>query len=246
MSLEQALLENTAALTRVADLLEVSNADRAKLLASAGAGAVASNGAGASDDGLSVADIKTKAASADVETLNSMLADEKGNKNRSSAVKAIEDAIAKAKPADAGNADASADTGASSDQASEQASGSSNSGSGQNATNTASPSDKNAQPVPASVTAEQAATAFGAWFGETDEEGERATRRGFVEQIVGKLGGRVSELEPAKARQAVFYLRRKRAGIEVDFGAAYDFDGSPTQDAPSAAAAPADAGDDLL
>ncbi|MDR7182055.1 MULTISPECIES: hypothetical protein [unclassified Sphingopyxis] len=230
----------------MADLLEVSNADRAKLLASAGAGATASGGAGG-DDGLSVADIKTKAASADAATLSAMLAEEKAGKNRSSAVKAIEDAIAKAKPADEGNSGANAGTGASSDQAGTQEVGSNNSANGQNATNTASPSDKNAQPVPAAVTAEQAAAAFGAWFGETDEEGERATRRGFVEQIVGKLGARVSELEPAKARQAVFYLRRKRAGLTVDFDAAYDFDGSPTQDAPAAAAAPAaEADDDLL
>lgn len=225
MSLEQALLENTAALTRVAELLEISNADRGKLLASAGVGATASAGAGAADDGLSVADIKTKAASADLETLNTMLADEKAGKNRSSAVKAIEDAIAKAKPADEGDK-AEADP--------------------QPADKAPAAGDKNAQPVPAAVTAEQAAAAFGAWFGETDEEGERANRRGFVEQIVGKLGARVSELDPAKARQSVFYLRRKRAGLTVDFDAAYDFDGSPTQDAPSAAAAPADAGDDLL
>lgn len=227
MSIETLIAENTAALKRVADLLEVSNADRAKLLASAGAGAVASTGAGAADDGLTVADIKEQVKSADLATLNSMLAAEKEGKNRSSAVKAIEDAIAAAgKPADKPY-ETTAERAAATDPAPAAA-------------------DKNAQPVPAGVTAEQAATAFGAWFGETDEEGERAKRRGFVEQIVAKLGGRVSELEPAKARQAVFYLRRKRAGLDVDFEAAYDFDGSPTQELTAAAAPAASADDDLL
>lgn len=238
MSLEQALENNTAALNRVADLLEISNADRSKLLASAGVGATASGGAG-SDDGLTVADIKEQAKSADLETLNAMLAAEKGGKNRSSAVKAIEDAIG----AKSGNsANSAIDT--SSGQANTQANTEPTSNTGQSATNTASPSDKNSQPVPAGVTAEQAANAFGGWFGETDEEGERAARRSFVEKIVAKLGGRVSELDPTKARHAVFYLRRHRAGLTVDFDAAYDFEGSPTQELKAAATASAD--DDLL
>lgn len=232
MSLEQLISENTAALKRVADLLEVSNADRAKLLASAASGAVSSGGAGAADDGLSVADIKAAIPDADLDTLNAMLADEKAGKNRSSAVKAIEDAIAKAgKPSEPAAGPAASESTKEPQAASPSP---------------APAADKNSQPVPAAVTGEQASQAIGAWFGETDDETERASRRSFVEQIVAKLGARVSELEPAKARQAVFYLRRKRAGLDVDFDAAFDFDGSPTQEVAAAAAPAASADDELL
>lgn len=230
MSLEQALADNTAALTRVADLLEVSNADRAKLLASAGS---ASSPATTSDDGLSVADIKEAVKTASPETLAAMLATETGGKNRSQAVKAIEAAIAanggKPEEPSAGTADAG------STQESQAASTS---------PAASSSDDKNAQPVPASVTPEAAAKAFGAWFGETDDEAERGKRRSFVEQIVAKLGKKISELDGDKARQAVFYLRRQRAGLPVDFAAAFDFNGSPTQDVSTPAATSGD--DDLL
>lgn len=45
------------------------------------------------DEGLTVAEIKDQAKDADLETLTAMLAAEKAGKNRSTAVKGIEDAI---------------------------------------------------------------------------------------------------------------------------------------------------------
>jgi len=239
MSLEAALEANTAALARVADLLEVSNADRAKLLASAGGAAAPTPASGGTDDGLSVAEVKEKVKSADLPTLQAMLVDEKSGKARATAVKAIEDAIAAATP---GNAPGESDAGsASSGSTTQIQADASTTASG------AAASDKNAQPVPQGVTAEQAREAIGAWVSETDDADERAKRTEFVAKIVGKLGSRIGELDSAKARQAVFYLRRKRAGLDVDFDAGFDFDGSPTQTAPAAAASTGGAAtDDLL
>jgi hypothetical protein len=95
MSLEQALQENTAALKVVAELLKVSNADRKALMASAGTTGASAPNASADDD-MSVADIKEKVKAADLPTLKRMLTDETAGKNRSTAVKAIEEAIAAA------------------------------------------------------------------------------------------------------------------------------------------------------
>jgi len=245
MSLEAALEANTAALTRVADLLEISNSDRAKLLASASGVTPSPAPAPSADEGMSVADIKEAAKSADAETLGKMLAAEKAGKNRATALKAIEDAMSAA----------NAKEGYQLDQVGESSSdvGSAASNSQQptepspSTTASAAPaSDKNAQPVPAEIAVEAATGAFGAWFGETDDEGERAKRREFVQQIVATLGSRIGELDNTGRRKAIFFLRRQRAGLPIDFGAAYDFDGSPTQDAPGAAAPSASATDDLL
>lgn len=235
MSLEQAIAENTAALTRVAELLELSNADRAKLLAASGATPAVTSTATTGETELSVADIKAAAETADKAALEAMLADEKGGKNRATAVKAIEAALAKFAEgkSDGPSADAT-------DTPAETPTPAAATPSGQGA----SPSDKNAQPVPAEITADQAKAAFGGWFAETDDEDERGNRRGFVEQIVGALGAKVGDLDLAGRRKAIFFLRRKRAGVTVDFSAAYDFDGSPTQDAPAAAASSVE--DDLL
>lgn len=243
MSIEQLLKENTAALTRMGDLLEISNAARADLLAQAGGTASAAPAASTSSDSdMTVAEIKAAVKDADKATLEAMLTAENDGKARTSAVKAIQDAI-DALPtgettAEEGNESAS--------DAKEPASSTE-----EQKTNTSAPAadDKNAQPVPAGVTGEQAAGAFGAWFGETDDEDERAKRRAFVGQIVSSLGAKISELDEAGRRKAIFYLRRKRAGLADDFEAAFDFDGSPTQDVPEAAAAEEPAGDpndDLL
>ncbi len=240
MSLELALVENTAALNRVAELLQVSNADRAKLLASTGntGGGNVASPSNASSGGaeMSVADIKAAADTADKAALEAMLEAETSGKNRASAVKAIETALGKFAEgkSDGPNADAT-QTGDATGTESAQAAHS-----GQ----AASPSDKNAQPVPGEITADQAKGAFGGWFAETDDEDERGNRRAFVEQIVGALGAKVGDLDLAGRRKAVFFLRRKRAGVSVDFSAAYDFEGSPTQELKAAAAAQPD--DDLL
>ncbi len=247
MSIEQLLKENTAALTRMGDLLEISNAARADLLAQAGGTASAAPAAStASDSDMTVAEIKAAVKDADKATLEAMLTAENEGKARTSAVKAIQDAI-DALPtgettAEEGNEEVTEDAESKTADTTTETTTTSPA--------SASPSDdKNAQPVPAGVTGEQAAGAFGAWFGETDDEDERAKRRAFVGQIVSTLGAKISELDEAGRRKAIFYLRRKRAGLADDFEAAFDFDGSPTQDVPEAAAAEEPAGDpndDLL
>lgn len=237
MSLEQAIAENTAALTRVAELLEISNADRAKLLASSGAAPTPAPtpSASTSETEMSVADIKAAAEKADKATLEQMLADETGGKNRATAVKAIETALAKFAE---GKADGPTNT---PDAATTEATTA-----GTSASTASAATDKNAQPVPAEVSADQAKSAFGGWFAETDDEDERANRRAFVEQIVKALGAKVGDLDLAGRRKAIFFLRRKRAGMDVDFSANFDFDGSPTQEVAAQPAAAASADDDLL
>lgn len=237
MSLEQALAENTAALTRVAELLEISNSDRAKLLAGSGGAALStgSTSTSSSDGEMSVADIKAAADKADKATLEAMLEAETSGKNRATAVKAIEGALAKFSE---GKSDGPTDT---------KDAGTSAASTVGTSTSTANAgTDKNAQPVPAEISADQAKAAFGGWFGETDDEGERGNRREFVEQMVGALGAKVGDLDLTGRRKAIFFLRRKRAGIDVDFSAAYDFDGSPTQELKAATATASAADDDLL
>lgn len=211
MSLEEALAKNTAALLRVAELLEVSNADRAALLAKNGVAAVNQTAPATADDGLSVAEIKEAAKGADLDTLKKMLADEKAGKARTTAINAIEAAIeAKTPKADEGKPAPDAGAAATASTAGQQA---------------ASPS-----PVQNVVlSGDEAAKAFGAWFSETDDEAERNARRGFVQKIVEHLGKRVSELDEDGRRKAIFFLRRKQAGLTVDFGANYDFSGDPQQ-----------------
>lgn len=234
MSLEQALNENTAALTRMADLLEISNAARSELIAQNGGGSPTPTPAASSDNGNTVAEIKAAAKGADKPTLEAMLKEETEGKNRTTAVDAIKAAIAALEPADAGN-EATTDT---------PAAGTPEANTAETSTSNApaATDDKNAQPVPAEVSGEATKKAFGDWFGETDDEDERMKRRAFIEQVTNAIGAKVSEADLPQRRQAIFFLRRKRAGIEIDFSAAYDFNGSPTQDAPAAAPA----ADDLL
>lgn len=211
MSLEQALVENTAALKEVAVLLKESNAARADLLAKAGvAGNTSPSGTATTEK--SVKEIKESVSNLSVDQLREGLAAEKAGSNRSTAVKAYQEEI------DAREAETTA------------------------AAETPAPKEepKADAPKPA-IDGEALKSAFGKWFGETDDESERAERRGFVEQIVKKLGARISELKGDDLKKAAFYLARKRAGVEVDFSADYDFDGDPT-------AAPAAGGgvDDLM
>jgi hypothetical protein len=237
MSLEQALADNTAALREVAELLKISNADRAKLLAAGGATPTPTPSTSSGDTEMTVAEIKAAAEKADKATLEKMLADETGGKNRATAVKAIEAALV---ALDGGNSAPDAGAAASESTPEPQAASPS-------PAPTAGATDKNAQPVPAEISADQAKAAFGGWFGETDDENERVARRTFVEQIVGALGAKITDLDLTGRRKAIFYLRRKRAGMDVDFSASYDFEGSPTQAAPEASgAAAASADDDLL
>lgn len=236
LTLEQQLTALTDALHRTADLLEISNAARGELIEAQGGTKPAASTTTSSDTDMTVADIKEAIVGANLETLKQMLSDETEGKARTSALKAIEAAIEAA--GDSGNESTDTKAADTSEASTEETS-----------TSTApAANDKNAQPVPAGVTGEQAAGAFGAWFGETDDETERAARRAFVGSIVSTLGVKIGELDEAGRRKAIFYLRRKRAGMEVPFDVEFDFDGSPTQDVPEAASEEpaANPDDDLL
>lgn len=227
MSLEQVIEKNTEALIRVGDLLEQSNAGREEVLTKMGANSTPTPTPSTSPSATevpSVEEIKEAVKTADSPTLAKMLEDETNGKARKTALAAIEGAIG-----------ANATAG---DEAAEQAVETETKEVTPAAEKSAAASteDKNAQPVPANVTGEQVSKTIGAWFGETDDEGERAKRRAFVEQVVKKFGKRVGEFDTQQARQAVFYLRRHRAGIEVDFDGSYDFEGSPTQETSAASA----------
>lgn len=226
MSLEQALAENTAALNRVAALLEVSNAARADLLAKNGVAAPTAAPAAYSDDGMSVAEVKEAVKTADLATLKTMLTEEQNGKNRTTAISAIEAAIEAATPK-AQVAPNAADN---------------STAPAQQSTIAQSPEAANAPVEPKSVvlSAEAAAQAFGDWFSSTNDEAERNARRAFVGEIVKKFGKRVGELDEDGRGKAIFWLRRKQAGLEVDFEAAYDFSGDPQQSVGGAAE------DDLL
>lgn len=238
LTLEQQLTALTDALNRTADLLEISNAARGELIEAQGGTKPAASTTTSSDTDMTVAEIKEAIVGANLETLKQMLTDETEGKARTSALKAIEAAI-----------EAAGESGNQADASATDAETKSTEDTKESSTPSAPPADdKNAQPVPAGVTGEQAAGAFGAWFGETDDETERAARRAFVGSIVSTLGAKISELDEAGRRKAIFYLRRKRAGMEVPFDVEFDFDGSPTQDVPEAAAEEpaANPDDDLL
>ncbi|WOE76364.1 hypothetical protein [Alterisphingorhabdus coralli] len=235
MTLESALAENTAALKEVAELLKQSNEARAKIMADANIGGMKTptpSSAG-SDTDMSVADIKTNLNNADLATMKAMLEAEENGKKRSTAIKAITEAIAAAE----GNAGPTAD-------ATPTPAETTTSAPEQQTAQAASPSDKNAEPVPAGVTGELAAKTFGAYFAETDDEQERANRREFTKNVIETLGSKIGELSGDDARKAVFFLRRQRGGLPVDFSAAYDFDGSPMQELGAAPAASVE--DELL
>lgn len=233
MSLEQALQENTAALKQVAELLIVSNADRQAIMQKEGMSGTPTPTPSNSSSAPTVAEIKEAVKTADEATLKTMLEEETNGKARSTALDAINAALAEKQAA--------------SDEA-ETADGEAEAAEQEKSAEKAEPAvdDKNAQPVPTEVSGEAIKKAFGNWFGETDDEDERAARRAFVSTIVEKLGGNLSELHLENRRMSIFYLRRKRAGLEVDLDAEYDFNGSPTQDAPAAKETLGDASDDDL
>ena len=80
-----------------------------------------------------------------------------------------------------------------------------------------------------------------AWMDGTSVE-ERTAAAAKMSTILaqfgvgGKLTGPESVLDADQRKQARFYIQRWAAGLTVDFGADYDFDGEPTQ----GAAAPAE------
>lgn len=82
-----------------------------------------------------------------------------------------------------------------------------------------------------------------AWTGATDDADERASRVDFLKALATHFGGKgygalVQSEETAK--QAVFFIERKKLGLKVDLNAEYDFDGEPGQGGDSAAEADED------
>lgn len=68
-------------------------------------------------------------------------------------------------------------------------------------------------------------------------EGEaRAARVAFLKSIASyffpdgsKVGSAAFAASPENIKKAVFFINRKKADLDVDFGAEYDFDGAPDQ-----------------
>lgn len=72
-----------------------------------------------------------------------------------------------------------------------------------------------------------------AWTGGTEDAAEKAARVQFLKDMAAEFGcaPKFSEFaaEPERLKKSVFYVDRKKAGLPVDFGADYDFDGDPAQ-----------------
>lgn len=83
--------------------------------------------------------------------------------------------------------------------------------------------------------ADELKTFVSAWTGGTDDADERAARVQFLKDIAAELGvaPKFAELAGAEdgIKKTVFYINRKKEGLKVDFGADYDLDGDPAQDA---------------
>lgn len=91
-----------------------------------------------------------------------------------------------------------------------------------------------------------------AWMADVDPAGaadptkkdvaKRTACADFFKAIVtnfglnGTLTGPKAELDGEQRAQALFYIRRRRAGLPVDFNAEYDFDGDPAQGGAAASA----------
>lgn len=105
-------------------------------------------------------------------------------------------------------------------------------------------------PVETEVTDEDVKNAALAWMAKEDPAGaadpskKDAAKRGecakkLMEIVAsfglgGKLTGPESQLDAEQRKQALFFIRRWSAGLEVNFSADYDFDGDPTQGAAAA------------
>lgn len=82
----------------------------------------------------------------------------------------------------------------------------------------------------------QVKSEFIGWLGETTDLEVRKERAAFV-TAVGQHFGVKQPFHPTDGladddarKQTLFYLRRKREGLNVDFAAEYDFDGDPLAD----------------
>ncbi|MGN5375826.1 hypothetical protein [Sphingomonas hankookensis] len=83
---------------------------------------------------------------------------------------------------------------------------------------------------------DQVKNEFIGWLGDTTDADERKARAAFVAAI-GQHFGVAKPFHPTEGltdddqrKQTLFFLRRKREGLAVDFSTDYDFDGDPLAD----------------
>lgn len=90
-------------------------------------------------------------------------------------------------------------------------------------------------PIAGEVTNEDVKDAANTWMGgKTKDERVAASKKlmellDFFGQTGGKITGPESNLDAEQRKQAKFFIERWAEGLEVNFSAEYDFDGSPTQ-----------------
>lgn len=110
------------------------------------------------------------------------------------------------------------------------------------------PAEKPAAPSSEAPTQDKLKEVALAWRNENPDEAVIKAKGEFLVAMTAHFGakgltGPNGLSDPEQLKQAIFYVRRKAAGLEVDFGAEYDFDGDPAQ---GGAAAPAAEEEDPL
>lgn len=93
-----------------------------------------------------------------------------------------------------------------------------------------------AKDTPPAVTQEMLKTEALALRNGTEDEALRANYGQFLVAMTAHFGAKALTgpdglNDPDQLKQAIFFVKRKAAGAEVDFSADYDFDGDPAQGA---------------
>lgn len=80
----------------------------------------------------------------------------------------------------------------------------------------------------------------GAFTKAAADDADRAARVAWLKSLAGYffpngdvVGTAALVATPDNAKKAEFFIERKKAGLDVDFGAEYDFDGDPKQEVAS-------------
>lgn len=77
---------------------------------------------------------------------------------------------------------------------------------------------------------------IGGWTGATDDADEKKARVAFLKDMANHFGceAKFGELaaDDDRLKQTLFYVERKKVGLDVNFSHDYDFDGDPAQDGP--------------
>lgn len=74
----------------------------------------------------------------------------------------------------------------------------------------------------------------GAWTATAANADAKNAMLAFFRDAAAKLGGAGTAGLLLDAKKSVFWIERKKAGLDVDFDATYDFGGDPKQAAPAA------------